>query len=172
MNADSAVRSLCRAICVGFVALFTTGLSGAQSPELDGLYAPFPRFQSAEAIVALVGDEADAALMVSESLKRYAAAYPNLAPATAAQFKAGWVHLSGVPLVRLSEDEALAVWNTRGRLLGILRIERHEKSLTFYIGPRACYSADAVAYRFTPTRGAWLVSTQFARGFAVPHAAC
>ena len=68
MNSDSAVHNLRRATCVVFVLVFTAGLSAAQSPALDGLYAPLPRFQSAEAIVALVGNEADAALMVSESM--------------------------------------------------------------------------------------------------------
>ena len=47
--------------------------------------------------------------------------------ATAAQVKEEWVHLSGVALVRLSQDEALAVWKARQRLLGILRIERDEQ---------------------------------------------
>src|SRR6187401_2634353 len=86
--------------------------------------------------------------MVSESLKRFAArasasrspANRILEPGTAAQFREEWVHLSGVPLVRLSQDEALAVWNARQRLLGILRIERYENSLTFYIGSRQCGS--------------------------------
>ena len=115
MNADPTLRRLRRANCLLIVAVFTVGLSAAQSQEVDGFYAPFPSFQSAEAIVAIVGNEAEAAFMVSESLKRFAAkasqsrnlANRTLAPGAAAQFREEWVRLAGVPLVRLSQSEAL-----------------------------------------------------------------